>query len=63
MVVRAVMTALCTAGIAFYIRFLFALCKELKHRWICYLVRLQPDANEYLIPEPRKVETSFPRAA
>jgi hypothetical protein len=59
----ALMSVLCTAGVAFYVRFLVALWKESKHRWICYLVRLEPDANEYLISEPREVKTSFSQAA
>jgi hypothetical protein len=32
MLVISVITTLCTAGIAFYARFLFALCKELSPR-------------------------------
>ncbi len=34
MLVISVVTTLCTAGTAFYLRFLFALCKELTPRWI-----------------------------
>jgi hypothetical protein len=33
MLVISVITTLCTASIAFYARFLFALCKELSPRW------------------------------
>ena len=33
MPVISVITTLCTASIAFYARFLFALCKELSPRW------------------------------
>jgi hypothetical protein len=33
MFVTAVMTVLCTAGIAFYVRFLVALCQECKPRF------------------------------
>jgi hypothetical protein len=36
MLVISVVTTLCTVGIAFYARFLFALCKELSPRWMNY---------------------------
>jgi hypothetical protein len=35
MVVTTVMTVLCSVGVAFYLRFLVALCKECKHQRIC----------------------------
>ena len=35
MVVITVMTVLCSVGVAFYLRFLVALCKECKHERIC----------------------------
>ena len=35
MVVLTVMTVLCNVGVAFYLRFLVALCKECKHERIC----------------------------
>ncbi len=34
MLVLSVVTTLCSAGIAFYLRFLIALCKEWTPRWI-----------------------------
>jgi hypothetical protein len=63
MVVMAVMTTLCTAGIVFYLRFLVALCKECKRSWIGYLVRLEPEANDYSVLEPQALERSFHKAA
>lgn len=33
MLAISVLTTLCTAGIAFYVRFLLALCKECAPRW------------------------------
>jgi len=36
MLVISVVTTLCTAGVAFYLRFLFALCKEITPRGISY---------------------------
>ena len=45
MLVISVVATLCTAGIAFYLRFLFALCKEITPRWIscrkAFRVRLE----------------------
>ena len=35
MVVLSVMRVLCSVGVAFYLRFLVALCKECKHERIC----------------------------
>ena len=34
MLAISVLTTLCTAGIAFYVRFMLALCKECAPRWI-----------------------------
>ena len=34
MLAISVLTTLCTAGIAFYVRFLLALCRECAPRWI-----------------------------
>jgi hypothetical protein len=50
MVVTTVMTVLCSVGVAFYLRFLVALCKECKHQRICYLVRMPPESAECAIP-------------
>jgi len=36
MLLISVITTMCTAGVAFYLRFLFALCKEFTPRWINY---------------------------
>ena len=36
MLVMAAMTVLCTASVAFYVRFLIALCKECRPRRIGY---------------------------
>ena len=51
MFVMAVMTVLCTAAIAFYVRFLVALCKECKPRRIGYWVRLRLGSGEDEIAE------------
>jgi len=42
------MTVLCTVGVAFYVRFLVALCKECRHRriWTCYFARIRPGSGE-----------------
>jgi hypothetical protein len=54
MVGMAVMTISCAAGIAFYVRFLVALCKECKHRWIGYFVRINSDDPAGERKEPEK---------
>ena len=63
MFVILAMTALCTGGVAFYVRFLVALCKECRHQRICYVVRLQPESLEHIIPEAQELEASIRRAA
>lgn len=63
MVVTAIVTTLCTAGIAFYLRFLVALCKEYRLHWIGYLVRLHVDSNENMVSASQEGETTLPRAA
>jgi hypothetical protein len=60
MFVTAVMTMLCTTGIAFNVRFLVALCKECKPRSISYWVRLRLGSGEDTVaemPERRKPVT------
>ena len=56
MLVTAAMTVLCTAGVAFYTRFLVALFKECKPRLTGYWVRLRLKSSEDAITElqPRK---------
>jgi uncharacterized protein (UPF0179 family) len=49
MVMMTMMTALCVVGVAFYVRFLVALCKECRIRRICNLVRLQSELDQYVI--------------
>jgi hypothetical protein len=46
MLVTPVITMLCTAGVVFYLRFLFALCKEGSLRLIEYGKRLRPGFRE-----------------
>lgn len=53
MLVMPMMTALCTAGVAFYVRFLVALCKECKPRRIGYWVRLRLGSGKNSIAELR----------
>jgi hypothetical protein len=57
MFVMAVITVLGSAGVAFYMRFLVALCKECKPRRIGYWVRLRFDSGEDTVAElqPRKI--------
>ncbi len=63
MFVTGVMTVLCTAGIAFYVRFLVALCKECKPRRIGYWVRLRLSSGENAIAKLLQRKNPVTRAA
>jgi len=63
MIVMSIVAVLCTISVAFYIRFLVALCREHKHRSICYLVCLYPVSNGCIVAEEWENETSISRAA
>jgi hypothetical protein len=63
MLVSVAMTVLCTAAMAFYIRFLVALCKECKPRRIGYWARLRLGSGEESIPELRQRKQPVARAA
>jgi hypothetical protein len=63
MIVMTALLALCIGSVAFYLRFLFALWKEGKRHWISYLVRLQPETEEYTICGELATDDSLPRAA
>jgi hypothetical protein len=63
MFVMAAMTVLCTAGIAFYVRFLVALCKECKPRRIGFWVRMRLGSDEDAIGELQERKELFNRAA
>jgi hypothetical protein len=63
MFVMAAMTALCTAGVAFCVRFLVALCKECKPHRIGYWVRLPLNSGEDPITELQQWKKPVARAA
>ena len=63
MIVITVWTVLCTAGIAFYLRFLVALCKECKPRLIGHWARLLSGSGEDTIAEPQARTKPVTRAA
>jgi len=63
MVAMTIMAVLCSVGVAFYLRFLVALCKECRLRRTCYLVRFQPNSDEYPISKPWEVKASIRRLA
>jgi hypothetical protein len=46
MVLISVMSVLCTAGVAFYVRFLLALCKECKPKLTGYWMFLRLASSE-----------------
>jgi hypothetical protein len=63
MFVTGLMTLLCTAGIAFYVRFLVALWKECEPRRIGYWVRLRLGSGENAIAELQERKKPVTRAA
>ena len=52
--VKTLMTVLCTTGVAFYVRFLVALCKEYKPRSVGYWIRLRLGSGEVAEPPQRR---------
>jgi len=63
MVISAVLTTLCTVGVAFYVRFIVALCKECKRSWIGLLLRQHPDTGNYTICPSSATGELFEEAA
>jgi hypothetical protein len=63
MFLKSVMTLLCTASVAFYVRFLAALCKESKPRPSGYWVRLRLGSGEGTIAELPNRRKPVTRAA
>jgi len=63
MFLLAAMTVLFGAGLAFYTRFLLALCKEYKPRWIRYWGRRQPGSSQNVITELHERKPPGTRAA
>ena len=60
MVVITVLTSVCTIGIAFYVWFLAALCKDSTRRWIGYLVRIEPgEGGDQILERYPKPEPAF----
>ncbi len=63
MIVNTVMIVLCTAAVAFYARFLMALCKESRSRSTGYWVRLRLSSPEDAIAERQARKKPVARAA
>jgi len=63
MFVIPAMTVLCTAGVAFYVRFLVALCKECRAGRIGYWLWLRLSSREATIVELQRPERPLTRAA
>ena len=61
--VTGLVTLLCTAGVAFYVRFLVALCKECTPRRIGYWVRVRLGSGENAISELQERKKPVTRAA
>jgi len=63
MFVTAAITLLCTAGVAFYARFLAALCRECKPRQGGHWVRLRLGSGEDAVVELPERKKPVTRAA
>ena len=63
MFLKAVMIVLCTAGLAFYVRFLVAVWNECEPRATGYWVRLRLGSGEDTIAELPERRTPVTRAA
>jgi hypothetical protein len=63
MFVIAAITVLGTAGVAFYVRFLVALCKECRPGRIVYWLRLRLSSRGATIVELQRRERPVRRAA
>ena len=63
MIVPAVIVAISTVGVGFYVRFVVELCRECKQRSICYLVRLESHAMECSILDSEDRERWYRQAA
>jgi hypothetical protein len=63
MVASTALVLLSTLAIAFYVRFLIAICKECKGHRTYHLVRLRPDSGKSALVADRTMETPFLRAA
>jgi len=63
MFVTAVMTVVCTAGVAFNVRFLVALCRECTFHRTGDWVRLRLDSSEDAVVELPQWKQSVTRAA
>ena len=60
MFVTAAITVLCTTGVAFYARFLAALCRECKARQGGHWVRLRLGSGEDALVEMQEPKKSVP---
>jgi hypothetical protein len=63
MIVPAVIAAISTVGVGFYVRFVVELCKECSQHSICYLVRLESHASECAIVDSEDQESWNRQAA
>jgi len=50
-------------SMAFYLRFLIAMCKECRHQRVCHLVRLRSHSDASETAPDRELEVSNTRAA
>jgi hypothetical protein len=52
--VWAMLATIWAVGVPFYLRFLVALCQELRRVKVCYLVRIEPTASGVPVIELRR---------
>ncbi|HEY7099193.1 MAG TPA: hypothetical protein VH437_20875 [Terriglobales bacterium] len=63
MFIMSAITVLSAGAVAFYIRFLVALCRECRPHWVAYWVRLQRHAQHDSVVESLGDEYPISRAA
>ena len=63
MLITSTITLLCTAGVAFYLRFLVALGKECKPRWLARSKHLRPFSGGHSVPMLRTNDKRVARYA
>jgi hypothetical protein len=63
MLVTVFVETVCTLGVAFYARFLFALCKECRHPRISYLVCMRTRPEQHAVSGDHGLNDPIRRAA
>jgi len=61
LLITSAMALICTAGVAFYLRFLVALWKECKPRWLAFSKHLRPVSGGHSAPILRPTDNHVAR--